>query len=45
MTDLVLASGSAVRRQLLEQAGVCVDVKPARVDEDAVRQALRQEGA
>jgi len=33
---LVLASGSAVRRQLLEAAGISVEVRPASLDERAV---------
>jgi septum formation protein len=33
---LVLASGSAVRRQLLEAAGIPVEVRPASLDERAV---------
>lgn len=42
---IVLASGSATRRDMLARAGVdfAVDVSP--VDEDAVKQALRAEGA
>ena len=42
---LVLASASPTRRRLLEQAGVAHCVEPARVDEDAVKQSLRAEGA
>ena len=34
---LVLASGSAIRRSMLEAAGVPHDVDPARVDEDALK--------
>ncbi|MCV6596679.1 MAG: Maf family protein [Mangrovicoccus sp.] len=41
---LVLASGSATRRQLLENAGVLVDLSPARIDEEALRQAMAAEG-
>ena len=37
---LILASGSAIRRTLLEAAGVTFHVKPARVDEDALKDAL-----
>lgn len=36
---LVLASKSAIRRQLLEAAGVPVEVQPADVDERAIEQA------
>ena len=41
---VVLASGSTIRRLLLENAGVAVTVTPARVDEDALRAALAAEG-
>lgn len=37
---LVLASGSATRRALLDAAGVSVDVHPADVDEAAIRDSL-----
>lgn len=37
---LILASGSAIRRTMLEAAGVTFHVKPARVDEDALKDAL-----
>ncbi|WP_028971174.1 Maf family protein [Novosphingopyxis baekryungensis] len=40
MAPLVLASGSAIRRTILEAAGVAFHVKPARVDEDALKDAL-----
>jgi septum formation protein len=40
---IVLASASAVRRRLLEEAGVTVAVEAAAVDEDAVKQAVRAE--
>lgn len=42
---LILASASAIRRQLLVQSGVPVEVMPARIDEDAIRAALQAEGA
>ena len=35
-TPLVLASGSAVRRTLLEAAGIPVEARPARIDERAI---------
>ncbi len=41
---VVLASASAIRRTLLEQAGLSVTVRPAGVDEDAVKAAMRAEG-
>jgi septum formation protein len=42
---LILASQSASRRALLAAAGLVFDCEPARVDEDAVKQAARAEGA
>lgn len=44
-TKLVLASGSASRRRLLEAAGVPFEAVPAAVDEDEVKQAMKAEGA
>ena len=38
--DIVLASGSEVRRRLLAAAGVHFEVVPSQVDEDAIRMAL-----
>jgi septum formation protein len=35
-TPLVLASGSSIRRAILEAAGIPVEVRPARLDERAV---------
>ncbi len=43
--DLVLASGSEIRAQLLHNAGLRFDVRVARIDEDAIRQALEAEDA
>lgn len=40
MSKIVLASGSDIRAQLLRNAGVAVDVSPARVDEQAFRDAM-----
>ncbi len=42
---LILASGSAIRAQLLENAGVPFAVQVPRVDEDTVKQALLAEDA
>lgn len=42
---VVLASASPSRRALLTNAGVPIDVAPARIDEDEVKDALRAEGA
>lgn len=44
-TKLILASGSSIRRQMLERAGVDFDVQVARLDEDMIRDALLAEGA
>jgi septum formation protein len=41
---LILASGSATRRKMLEDAGVPVVVEKPRVDEEAVKAGLRAEG-
>ena len=43
--DIVLASGSKIRAALLRNAGLEIEVAPARVDEDGVKQALLQEDA
>lgn len=42
---VVLASGSAVRARMLRDAGLPVDVFPASVDEESVKDSLRAEGA
>lgn len=42
---LTLASASAIRRQLLETAGVPLSIRPARIDEGAIRDALLAEAA
>ena len=42
---LILASASDIRAQLLQNAGVSIDVQPARIDEDAIKQALQAEQA
>lgn len=42
--SLVLASGSAIRRQMLEAAGLAFEVDVARVDEEAAKASLRAEG-
>lgn len=43
--QIILASGSQIRAQLLQNAGVDFDVSVARVDEDAVRASLQVEQA
>jgi len=45
MPVLILASASTIRAQLLRQAGIDIDIAPARIDEAALRQALEAEGA
>ncbi len=45
MTRLILASGSAIRAQLLEQAGVAFEIVRPHVDEEAVRVSLKGENA
>ena len=46
MSDqIILASGSEIRAQLLKNAGLDFDVSVARVDEDAVRVSLQAEQA
>jgi len=42
---LILASSSEIRATLLRNAGLSPEVRPARVDEDAIRAALEAEGA
>jgi len=42
---MLLASASEIRRTLLENAGVNVEVAPARIDEDAIKEAMLAEGA
>jgi septum formation protein len=45
MPDLILASASTIRRQMLRAAGLDVEIRPVAVDEEALRAALAQEGA
>lgn len=45
MQQIILASASSIRRQMLENAGVSVECHPARVDEDAVRRSLEADAA
>ena len=42
---IILASASEIRASLLRNAGLSVDVLPARIDEDTIRRALEAEGA
>lgn len=42
--SLILASGSAIRRRMLEAAGLDFQVVPARVDEEMAKASLRAEG-
>ncbi len=41
---ITLASSSAIRAQMLRNAGLAFDVLPGRIDEEAVRQSLLAEG-
>lgn len=43
--ELILASGSEIRAHLLENAGVRIDIVPARVDEHSLKSALAFEEA
>ncbi len=43
--NLVLASGSKMRAQMLENAGLTFDVCAAAIDETAIKQSMRLEGA
>lgn len=43
--EIVLASGSSIRQEMLKNAAVPFRVQPARVDEEAVRDALLAEKA
>lgn len=46
MTDrIILASGSEIRKTLLQNAGVSFDVLPGRVDESAIKASLIADGA
>ena len=45
MTRLVLASASEIRATLLRNAGVPIEVIPARIDEDMIRASLLAEAA
>ena len=42
---MILASASKIRLQMLQNAGVAVEVKPARIDEAAVKSSMLAEGA
>lgn len=45
ISPLILASGSDIRAHMLKQAAVEFDVKPARIDEEMIRDALEAEQA
>lgn len=42
---LVLASASSARAAMLQAAGVKIDIDPGRIDEDAIKAAMKAEGA
>lgn len=41
----ILASSSEIRATLLRNAGLSIQIQPAKIDEDAIRQAMIVEGA
>ncbi|MCT4556836.1 MAG: Maf family nucleotide pyrophosphatase [Pelagimonas sp.] len=43
--DLILASGSRIRADLLKNAGLAIEIESPRVDEESLKQALLQEEA
>jgi septum formation protein len=43
--DLILASASAIRKQLLQSIGLTPRIMPARIDEETVLAALQADGA
>jgi septum formation protein len=43
--DLILASGSAIRADMLRRAGLTIEIDPARIDESTVRESLVADGA
>ncbi len=45
MTPVILASGSRIRLELLDRAGVTVTAEAAAVDEDEIKRAFQAEGA
>ena len=45
MTDLILASKSKVRKEILEKNKIRCSVKPSNVDEEPVKESLIKEGA
>lgn len=45
MSCLILASGSAIRAELLRRTCVPFEVQPARIDEESIKHALASEGA
>ena len=45
MRNIILASKSKVRREILEKNGITCKVEPSNVDEEPVKQSLLQEGA
>jgi septum formation protein len=42
---ILLASKSEIRAQLLRQAGLTLDIRPARIDEEMIRHSLQSDGA
>ncbi|MGR3494494.1 Maf family protein [Citreimonas sp.] len=44
-SDLILASGSEIRRRMLESAGLTLRIDSPRVDEESIREAMAAESA
>lgn len=42
-SDLILASASTIRRDMLQNAGLTVEVMPSRVDEESVKLSMKAE--
>ena len=45
MLNIILASKSKVRKEILEKNGIVCKVEPSNVDEEPVKESLLQEGA
>ena len=45
MVNIVLASKSKVRKQILYNNGINCIVEPANIDEDSIKESLLKEGA
>ena len=45
MVNIILASKSKVRKQILYKNGINCIVEPANIDEDSIKESLLKEGA